>query len=1019
MSGKPDRTRSFGLTLPLMKKLILLALVIGQFSLASQIRFYVKPTASGSNNGLSWQDAFTQLNSALSTAQAGDEIWVAQGTYYPTSDADRSKSFTPPSGIKLYGGFTGSETDINQRDWQANPTILSGDIGIPGDSTDNSYNVVYMLQPDSTTVLDGFVVAYGQADNLAMSAHNRDRFVCGGGLYMESGNWDAFATIQHCRFYKNNAYSQGGGVMLNGALTGRMAPRFIDCIFESNYAEDFGGGGLSRYGGSGIERGEEFKGCTFVKNSTNNRGGALYYADTKGINTVGIKSCDFKQNYAKLAGGGVFLSLGKQETGGVYIHNSNFTENTSEGTSALILFTNGLDFEGNFELDSCVFESNIGIGTNNSSSVIYTDIFSTSGSEISIKNTSMSQSNRSLLFINWANANLKGWNNLFHNNTTDEVLKFAELNSNSFTNCTFKNNHARRIIRESFQLINNIRSLKFENCIFEQNTVEEYFALSYPKSVKVTNSSFLFNTFQTPNLISFMNPHNVDSLILYNNLITDSLYKYSFIYSFTDPKFVYLSHNFFSKFSCAGLPVNTHCGPGNLFDFDPQFIDPANNDYRLLPCSPLINAGSNLAAAGILTDFGGNPRIQEGTVDIGAYEAPAFALAAAPEVQPACKGDSNGSISVSPVFGCEPYNYTWSPAAGNGPQLNGLPPGNYLLTITDGSGRQILDTMQVGLSPSPVLNPVATDVQCGTTLGGSITAGVSSGTTPFHYQWLPGAADTAYLSHLSPGDYGLTVVDANGCQDSAAASIALIGMITLMVDGQAISCYGQTDGWLSATPVTGAAPFSWEWQGWPGMDSIAQPLGPGSYAVTVSDAFGCTAAFAFPHMEQPDSLWATVGTNDQTDLTMPNGTAVVTTISGGTAPFGFDWSTGSTMQAIAGLTAGTYTVTVTDKHGCETVHEVTVQLMVGTGAPELAEVRVWPNPMADLLQVEALDLPGGEGWFVLRDALGREVLEAHLNQGRAVMDVGALPKGVYNWELNLEGLPSERRDVLVGKLVKN
>jgi len=434
-----------------MKKLLLLAMIFGHFSLASQTRFYVKPTASGSNNGLSWQDAFTQLDAALSTAQAGDEIWVAQGTYYPSSDVDRSRSFTPPSGIKLYGGFTGTETDINQRDWQANPTMLSGDIGVSGDSTDNSYNVVYMLQPDSTTVLDGFVVAYGQADNLAMTAHNRDRFVCGGGLYMESGNWDAFATIHNCRFYKNNAHSQGGGVMLNGTLTGRMAPRFIDCIFESNYAGDFGGG-LNRYGGSGIERGEEFIGCTFVKNNANKRGGALYYADTKGINTIGIKSCDFTQNYAKVAGGGVFLSLGKQETGGVYIHNSNFTENTADGNSALILFTNGLDFEGNFELDSCVFERNISITSGNNSSVMYTDILSTSGSEISIKNITMSQNNRYLLFISWANAKVTGWNNVFKNNMTVATFKSGDVISNTFTNCSFINNQTKWILDESFHL---------------------------------------------------------------------------------------------------------------------------------------------------------------------------------------------------------------------------------------------------------------------------------------------------------------------------------------------------------------------------------------------------------------------------------------------------------------------------------------------------------------------------------------------------------------------------------------
>jgi hypothetical protein len=991
-----------------MKKLLLLALITCQFSLASQTSFYVKPTASGSHNGLSWQDAFTQLNVALSTAQAGDEIWVAQGTYYPASDADRSKSFTPPSGIKLYGGFTGSETDINQRDWQANPTILSGDIGVSGDSTDNTYNVVYMLQPDSTTILDGFVVAYGQADNLTMSAHNRDRFVCGGGLYMESGDWDAFATIQHCRFYKNNVHSQGGGVMLNGTLTGRMAPKFIDCIFESNYAGDFGGGGMSRYGGSGIERGEELKGCTFVKNSTNKRGGALYYADTKGINTIGIKSCNFTQNYAKVAGGGIFLSLGKQETGGVYIHHSNFTENSSDGTSALILFTNGLEFEGDFELDSCVFESHIGIGSGNNRSVIYTDILSTSGSEISIKNTSMSQNNRSLLSITWGNANLKGWNNLFKNNIIDETLRFSSLSSNSFINCTFKDNHARRIIRESFTPSDNIRSLTFENCIFEHNTLEEYFFITNPKSVKVTNASFLFNTFQTPNLIPFMSPDNVDSLILYNNLFTDSLYKYSFIYTFTDPKYVYLSHNFFSKFSCTGLPVNTHCGPGNLFDFDPQFIDPANHDYRLRPCSPLLNAGSNLAAAGILTDLAGTPRIQEGTVDIGAYESPSFTLASVPIIKPACVGASNGSISVEPVFGCEPYTYNWLPAAGNGPELNGLPPGNYLLTITDGSGRQILDTLSVSSAPTPELSPFSTDVQCSNGLGGSIASGIAGGTPPYHFEWLPTAADTSYRSALPPGNYALTVTDVHGCQDSATTSIALQGIISLMVDGQVIPCHGET-GWLSATPVTGAAPYQWLWQGWPGTDSLAQPLGPGQYSVTVTDAFGCTASNTFPFLNDPSLLTASIDSDPQTNLNMPNGAAELTSVGGGSpafpplAPYQYNWSNGGMEAFIGGLTAGTYTVTITDKNGCTLALEVLVDLMVGTQDPSAQALLIYPNPATDWLRV-VLPAQIGACTLELLDESGRVLRSLQLPNGGGMgqLDLQGLARGSY-WVRVVEG----------------
>jgi hypothetical protein len=128
----------------------------------------------------------------------------------------------------------------------------------------------------------------------------------------------------------------------------------------------------------------------------------------------------------------------------------------------------------------------------------------------------------------------------------------------------------------------------------------------------------------------------------------------------------------------------------------------------------------------------------------------------------------------------------------------------------------------------------------------------------------------------------LTLTDANGCRDSATANIALLGMLQPMIGGETISCTGAADGWLSLTPATGAAPFSWLWDGWPGTDSIAQPLGPGNYSATVTDAFGCTASNTFPAMSDPAPITATVGTTDQTDLVMPNGAAVVTTTSGGT-----------------------------------------------------------------------------------------------------------------------------------------
>jgi hypothetical protein len=284
--------------------ILLLIAIIGltQVSFA-QNRFYVNNSALGANNGQSWSDAFTDLQNALQNAQPGDEVWVAEGSYRPTQTSDRSISFEPRSGVKLYGGFAGNETDLVQRDWSAHPVFLSGDIGISGDSTDNSYNVVYLFQPDSSTLLDGFTICHGVADDLPASGNARDRLVCGGGLYVESGSWDAFPNVRNCRFWQNTAYIYGGGVMLNGQSDGNMMPRFVNCRFDENRSLG-NGGGLARFGGSWVERGADFEGCAFSQNMAGQRGGGLYFVDSQGANKITLHNCAFDHNTAVLFGGG-------------------------------------------------------------------------------------------------------------------------------------------------------------------------------------------------------------------------------------------------------------------------------------------------------------------------------------------------------------------------------------------------------------------------------------------------------------------------------------------------------------------------------------------------------------------------------------------------------------------------------------------------------------------------------------------------------------------------------------------
>src|SRR6266508_867898 len=112
---------------------------------------YVDAGASGVGDGSSWADAYPSLADALAGAASGTEIWVAKGTYKPTSGTDRTATFLLKDGVAIYGGFAGGETQRDQRDWQANITLLSGDLN--GDDSgdvslpnltreDNSYHVV-------------------------------------------------------------------------------------------------------------------------------------------------------------------------------------------------------------------------------------------------------------------------------------------------------------------------------------------------------------------------------------------------------------------------------------------------------------------------------------------------------------------------------------------------------------------------------------------------------------------------------------------------------------------------------------------------------------------------------------------------------------------------------------------------------------------------------------------------------------------------------------------------------------
>lgn len=276
---------------------------------------YVDKNASGAGNGHSWEDAYTDLQSALAVS-ACYQTWVASAFYYPTSGSDRTISFNILPGAQVYGGFDGTETALDERDPAAHVTWLSGDIGAGGTQTDNSYHVVTMngnggsIVTD-TTVLDGFTITAGYANG----AGNEGR---GGGLLcngLGAVDHDCSPTLHQLNFVANYAMIGGGGVSNSGGFQGRSSPTFTEVTFANNTAGIWGGA-VYNDGSYGGLSSPTLIDVTFLENNVlGTGGGAIANIGTDGGNSSPVL-------------GNVTIAGNSGPKGGA-IYNDAFTDGTS------------------------------------------------------------------------------------------------------------------------------------------------------------------------------------------------------------------------------------------------------------------------------------------------------------------------------------------------------------------------------------------------------------------------------------------------------------------------------------------------------------------------------------------------------------------------------------------------------------------------------------------------------------------------------------------------------------------
>lgn len=280
---------------------------------------YVKSDAAEGGNGTSWATAYRSLQDALSAAAISGglvhQIWVAQGLYVPTRPASfndpRSATFQLVRNVSIYGGFVGTETSLNQRDWVQHPTVLSGDLnGDDGPNfsniSDNAYHVVTAtLTPDvAAATLDGFTILGGNADGSQSAAS-------GGGILCQFGA----ATFAHLLVVQNSA--QGGG----GAASTGSSNTFDACTFQGN--RSYGGaGGLS------AEFRTVIRGCLFLGNYVNQGGSGP--GGVRATGNVVVSGCLISGNSAGGSGSGGGATIDGQSV----LINCRVVGNTASGAYA-------------------------------------------------------------------------------------------------------------------------------------------------------------------------------------------------------------------------------------------------------------------------------------------------------------------------------------------------------------------------------------------------------------------------------------------------------------------------------------------------------------------------------------------------------------------------------------------------------------------------------------------------------------------------------------------------------------
>jgi parallel beta-helix repeat protein len=482
------------------------------------------------------------------------------------------------NGVAIYGSFDNTGDPVMaDRDPNQYETILSGDIGVLDDPTDNCYHVFYHLQGtdlDETAILDGFTITGGSA-----SGPRQSPGIYGGGMY----NYESSPTIINCIFRGNLAREEGGG-MYNYKSSN---PIVTNCTFIDNWAA-FGGGMKN------VDSSPTVANCTFTGNST----GSHQRGSDGGMNNENssptVTGCTFSGN----SGSGMYNVLDSSPI----VMNSTFSDNWA--------------YQGG------------GMSNHNSSPTVTGCTFTGNSAALG-GGLSNYYCNPTVTGCTFSGNSAGDWGGGMYNNDSSPAV----------TNCVFSSNSANY---DGGGMCNFESSPTLANCAFSGNSanfdgggIYNWHSIIYSlhSNLTVTDCTFAGNSAKYGGgMYNFRSSLTVTNCILWGNTAEYDGDQIALYGSTSYPSILTISYSALEG-GLYGVSIDPYCsviwGMGNI-DNDPLFVDADGPDgiigseddnLRLLLFSPCIDTGDNSVVDANIPDLDGNPRIINGIVDMGAYEA--------------------------------------------------------------------------------------------------------------------------------------------------------------------------------------------------------------------------------------------------------------------------------------------------------------------------------------------------------------------------------------------------------------